>query len=126
MTTYEKVRLYREDYQGRVHRHVLHNTIIPRTPIQLLARKAPPPQNNGVLGRRNRLGLSFPTTIGTVTNIHRAEDGWVVGDLTTDDVITGAHCMASFTRGKNDRYRIYSVTLGDEPAWVDMEIRDAS
>lgn len=105
---YENVKLYREDHpMAGSMRMVLTNTVIPRTEVKLYARK-------GLQGH--------PARIGTVTDIRRADDGWVTGTLDTPDTITGAHSEAGFTASKG-RPRLAHVMLGNHPAWEGMEIQ---
>lgn len=72
----------------------------------------------------------FPRLIGMVTEVRREEDGWVTGELTTQENLDGLACQAEFDQVevvnqnadiiKVSAARLRAVTMGQHPCWDDM------
>ncbi|HVQ18895.1 MAG TPA: hypothetical protein VMT27_07655 [Actinomycetes bacterium] len=71
--------------------------------------------------------------IGTVTEIQREDEGWVTGELTTEENVAGLAAEADFDNVEIDmtgevsvitNARLRAVTLGRRPTWREMWIGD--
>lgn len=116
-----RARLYREDHDTTDGRR-LERTVWADEPLPLLILREPDPKVGGHYGS---------VVCGKVTDLRREDEGWVTGELHTEEPLTGLACEADFQGGGNHEWqdthisvgaRLRAVTLGTRPTWDGMWI----